>query len=92
MNKTELISAIAKRTGLPKSEVNKMLNAYIDVVSETLAEGDIVQLVGFGKFSTSDVKEHFGRNPMDTTEVIKIPQSKRVYFSAGSKLKDRINK
>lgn len=91
MNKTELISAVAKKTGLSKSEVAKVLNTSLDVISTELSEGQEVQLVGFGKFSISCVKAHYGRNPLNINEVIKIDEMNRVYFSAGAKLKRRIN-
>lgn len=90
MNKTELVSAIAKRTGLPKTEILKILNTFIDIVGEELCENELFQLVGFGKFTVSDVKSYYGRNPQNVNEVIKVPESKRVHFSAGSKLKKRI--
>lgn len=91
MNKLELVSAVSKKTGMSKTDVNKMLNAVIETITEELASDEEVKLIGFGKFSVSDVKPHLGRNPLDPTEVIKIEGSKRVYFSAGSKLKERIN-
>lgn len=92
MNKTELISAVSRKTGIRKSDVQLIINSCFDTITEELCDGQEVQITGFGKFKTGEVKEHLGRNPLDATEVIKVPASVRVYFSTGTKLKDEVNK
>ncbi len=91
MNKTELIAAIAAKTGETKKDAEATLNAFVNVVSETLAKGDKVQLVGFGSFEVRKRAARKGRNPQ-TKEEIKIPASKAPVFKAGKALKDIVNK
>ena len=90
MNKTELIAAIAAKTGETKKDAEATLNAFVNVVSETLAKGDKVQLVGFGSFEVRKRAARKGRNPQ-TKEEIKIPASKAPVFKAGKALKDMVN-
>ena len=91
MNKSELIAAIAAKTGETKKNAEASLNALIDVVTETLVKGDKVQLVGFGTFETRERAARQGRNPRNPEEVIEIPASKAPVFKAGKGLKDIIN-
>ena len=90
MNKSELIAAMAAKTGETKKSAEANLNAFIEVVSEALVKGDKVQLVGFGSFETRKKAARKGRNPR-TKEEIKIPASKAPAFKAGKALKDMVN-
>ena len=72
MNKAELINAAAEKAGLSKKDTESAVNAAIEVISQCLAEGDKVQLVGFGAFEVKSRAERIGRNPK-TKESIKIP-------------------
>lgn len=74
-----------------KKDAEATLNAFVNVVSETLAKGDKVQLVGFGSFEVRKRAARKGRNPQ-TKEEIKIPASKAPVFKAGKALKDLVNK
>jgi len=89
MNKTELIAEIAKKSGLSKKDAEKALNAALDTVTETLAAGEKVQLVGFGGFEVKHREARIGRNPK-TKEAIEIPASKAPVFKAGKALKDKV--
>ena len=91
MNKSELIAAIAAKTGATKKDAEASVNAFVDVVTETLTKGDKVQLVGFGSFEVRKRAARNGRNPQ-TKEEIKIPASKAPVFKAGKALKDLVNK
>ena len=91
MNKSELIAAIAAKTGETKKNAEATVNAFIEVVTETLVEGDKIQLVGFGSFEVRKRAARKGRNPQ-TKEEIKIPASKAPVFKAGKALKDLVNK
>ena len=91
MNKSELIAAIAAKTGETKKNAEATLNAFIDVVTEALVKGDKVQLVGFGSFEVRKRAARKGRNPQ-TKEEIKIPASKAPVFKAGKALKELVNK
>ncbi len=89
MNKADLIQAVVEKTGLTKKESTKALEAVIDAISESLAKGDKVQLVGFGTFEVRSRKAREGRNPA-TGETIKIEASKAPAFKAGKALKDKV--
>jgi len=91
MNKAELISAIASNSGLSKKDSEKALTAMVDAVTESLAAGDKVQLVGFGIFDIKDRAARTGRNPK-TKEVISIPATRTPIFKAGKALKDAVAK
>ncbi len=90
MNKSELIAAISAKTGETKKEAEATLNAFVEVITDALVEGDKVQLVGFGSFEVRKRAARKGRNPQ-TKEEIKIPASKAPVFKAGKALKDLIN-
>ncbi|MFM8303983.1 MAG: HU family DNA-binding protein [Actinomycetota bacterium] len=86
VNKSELIDAIAEGGGLSKSQAESALNAMIDAVQGAVASGDKVTLPGFGAWSQSQRSARQGRNPR-TGEIVQIPASKGVKFSAGAKFK-----
>ena len=90
MNKAELIAAVAAKTGDTKKGVEASVNAFVDVVTEALVNGDKVQLVGFGSFEVRKRAARKGRNPQ-TKEEIKIPASKAPVFKAGKALKEKVN-
>lgn len=89
MNKTELIMAIADKTGLSKKDSDATLNAMLDTISDTLKENGKVSLVGFGTFEVRTRAERMGKNPQ-TGETIKIAASKIPAFKAGKALKDSL--
>ena len=91
MTKAELISAIAEKTELSKEDSEKALNAVVTVISDTLAKGEKIQLVGFGTFETRERKAREGINPQ-TKKKIKIPATKVPAFKAGRALKDAVAK
>ena len=90
MNKTELVAAIAEKTELSKKEAEKALKAFTDVISEELAKGEKIQLVGFGTFEVSERAAREGRNPM-TGETIQIAATKTPKFKPGKALKDQVS-
>ncbi len=91
MNKAELVAAIAAKTEDTKKGAEASVNAFVDVITDALAKGDKVQLVGFGSFEVRKRAARKGRNPR-TKEEIKIPASKAPVFKAGKALKDLVNK
>lgn len=91
MNKSELIAAIAEKTELTKKDSEKALNAFVASVTEALAGGDKVQLIGFGTFEVRERKAREGRNPRNPEEIIKIPAAKAPAFKAGKALKEAVN-
>ncbi len=91
MNKAELSAAIVKKTGFTKKDAEKALGAVTEAISEALAAGDRVQIVGFGSFEVRNRPARVARNPR-TGEQIKINASKAPVFKAGKALKDGVNK
>ena len=91
MNKTELTAALAEKTGSNKKDAEKAINAFVDVVTEALANGEKIQIVGFGSFEVKTREARTARNPR-TGEEIKIGASKAPVFKAGKALKDSVNK
>ena len=89
MNKTELVAAVAEKTGMSKKDSEKAVNAAFDTITEALAAGDKVQLVGFGAFEVKERGARIGRNPK-TKETIEIPATRVPAFKAGKALKDAV--
>ena len=88
-NKQELIAKVADSADLTKKDAEKAVNAVFASVSEFLAKGEKVQLIGFGTFSVKTRAARIGLNPR-TKETIEIPESKVPAFKAGSALKDAV--
>ena len=91
MNKKELIAAVAQSADLTKKQAEAAVAAFTDVVTSALAEGDKVQIVGFGSFEVRSREARKGKNPR-TKEVIDIPASKVPAFKAGAAFKEAVNK
>ena len=90
MNKTELVAAVAEQADISKKDAEKVLKAFVDVVTEEMKKGEKVQLVGFGTFEVSERPEREGRNPQ-TGKTMKIEACKAPKFKAGKALKDAVN-
>ncbi len=90
MNKSELISMVAERTGLTKKDSETAINAAFTGISDALVSGEKVQLVGFGSFEVKRREARMGRNPK-TKEPIQIAASNSPVFKAGQALKDAVN-
>lgn len=91
MNKAELITSVAEKSGLTKKDAEAALKSLIEAVGEALQKGEKVQLVGFGTFETKSRKARVGRNPR-TKEEITIPEATIPVFKAGKELKDKVSK
>lgn len=91
MNKAELINAAAEKAGLSKKDTEAAVDAAIKAITEALAAGDKVQLVGFGSFEIRARAARIGRNPK-TKEEIQIPATKVPSFKPGKALKDVVAK
>jgi len=90
MTKPEVVSQVLARTGLGKGEVERVVGAFLDVITDALKAGEKVNLVGFGVFDVSDRKARTGRNPQTGAE-ISIPASRNPRFRASKLLKDVLN-
>ena len=91
MNKTELIAAVAENAGVSKKDAERVINATVDAITQSLVKGEKVQLSGFGIFETKERQARVGRNPL-TKESIEIPASKLPSFKASKALKDTVSK
>ncbi len=91
MNKTELVAKIAEKAQLKKVDAEKALKAFEEAVTEELAAGGDVRLVGFGTFSVKENAAREGVNPQ-TKKPMKISASKSPKFKAGKAFKDAVNK
>ncbi|MBI2996050.1 MAG: HU family DNA-binding protein [Candidatus Melainabacteria bacterium] len=90
MNKSELVDAVSRATGLSKADVDRALKGTIYNISAALARGEKVTFVGFGTFERRNRKARMGVNPQDPTQKIQIPAKKAPAFSPGSELKSAV--
>ncbi|MFE4118488.1 HU family DNA-binding protein [Priestia sp. YIM B13448] len=89
MNKTELVDAVATKSELTKQNSKKAVEALFETISNTLAQEEKIQLVGFGTFEIRERAERTGRNPQ-TGEEMTIPASKAPAFKSGKELKEAV--
>lgn len=88
-NKADLIDGVASKSGLTKKDATAAVEGFLEVVTESLTEGERVQLIGFGSFEVRDRAARKGRNPQ-TGEEIQIAATKVPAFKAGKGLKDAV--
>ena len=91
MNKTELVSVVAEKTGLTKKDAERVVSVTVDTIIENLCKGEKVQISGFGVFEVKEREARVGRNPR-TKETIEIPATKQPTFKASKSLKDSVAK
>ena len=91
MTKAELIAVVGEKAGLTKKDADKAVSAVLEAITETLANGEKVSLVGFGTFEVKERAERLGHNPQ-TGDVMVIAASKAPVFKAGTALKNAVNK
>lgn len=90
MNKTELVAKAAEKAGITKKDTGQAADAIFEVISDTLSNGNKVQIMGFGSFEPKERAERTGRNPQ-TGEEINIPASTTVSFKPSKTLKQIVN-
>lgn len=90
MNKTDLVGKVVATSGISQKDAGKAVDAVFGAITEALAKGDKVQLVGFGNFEVRERSARKGRNPQTGAE-IEIPASKAPAFKPGKVLKDAVN-
>jgi DNA-binding protein HU-beta len=92
LGKGDVIDALSKDLdGASKKQVGEFVDAFIELVTKTVAKGGEVSFTGFGKFGSSKRAARNGRNPA-TGATIKIPAAVVPKFSAGKAFKDAVNK
>lgn len=89
MNKSTLVSNVAKTTGLTKKDATAAVDSIFATVTKALADGEKVQLIGFGTFEVRDRAARKGRNPQTGAE-IEIPATVVPAFKAGKMLKKAV--
>jgi len=90
MNKAEFIDAVASNGDMSKTDAESAVNAVLDSLTQAMAKGDQVTLVGFGTFLVRERKARQGRNPR-TGETLEIAAANTPSFKAGKALKDAVN-
>ncbi|BAY99920.1 histone family protein DNA-binding protein [Tolypothrix tenuis PCC 7101] len=90
MNKSELVDVVAAKANMTKKQADEVLCAFLSVVTEAVANGDKVTLIGFGSFERRERSEREGRNPK-TKETITIPATKVPAFSAGKQFRSKVS-
>ena len=91
MNRTELIAVVAEKAGLTKKDADRVIAATFETIAASLAEGEKVQISGFGAFEAKTREARVGRNPR-TKETIDIPATRQPVFKASKSLKDFVAK
>jgi len=91
MNKTELIEQVAEKANLTKTQMQAALTALLETITEVVANGDKVTLVGFGTFESKERSAREGRNPK-TGDTVQIPAATVPSFSAGKTFREAVNK
>lgn len=89
MNKTELVAAVAEKAGISKKDADAAVAAVVASVTDALAKGEKVQLIGFGTFETRARAAKQARNPR-TGETMTVPATKVPAFKAGAALKEAV--
>ncbi len=89
MTKADLVTALADKAGVSKKDAEAVLQAFTDVVTESLSQGEDVTITGFGTYSVTERQARTGVNPR-TLEKIEIAATKTPKFKAGKKLKDAV--
>ncbi|RCJ37039.1 DNA-binding protein [Nostoc minutum NIES-26] len=89
MNKGELVDAVAAKANMTKKQADEVISAFLEVVTEAVANGEKVTLVGFGSFERRERSEREGRNPK-TKETITIGATRVPAFSAGKQFREKV--
>ncbi|MBW4458511.1 MAG: HU family DNA-binding protein [Nostoc indistinguendum CM1-VF10] len=89
MNKGEVVDAVAAKAKITKKQADQVISAFLEVVTEAVANGEKITLVGFGSFERRERSEHEGRNPK-TNEPMTIPATRVPAFSPGKQFKEKV--
>jgi DNA-binding protein HU-beta len=90
MNKGGLVAEVAKRTGVSKAEVARVVDASIDVIRETVVDGERVTLADFGTFERKHRNERIARNPRKPDVPIVVPARDLPAFTAGKEFRGQV--
>ena len=91
MIKSELVQSVAaQHPHLYQRDIENVINAILDTVTEALVRGDRVELRGFGAFSVKTRPGRTGRNPR-TGEAVEVTEKRVPFFKTGKDMRDRLN-
>jgi integration host factor subunit beta len=90
MNRSDLINSLKEEAALSRKDAEKIVDAFFQTISDTLAEGERVEIRGFGSFTVKDYKPYVGRNPKTGVQ-IEVPSKKLPFFKVGKELKERVD-
>ena len=90
MVKSELIESLAERADITQAKAEEVVDLFFNSITETLAQGDRVEIRGFGAFTVRDYKSYNGRNPK-TGEQIVVPPKRLPFWKTGQELKQRVD-
>jgi len=90
MTKTELIEALSNKAGLTRSKGKEIVKVFFGEISNALADGDRVEIRGFGSFKVKDYDGYTGHNPK-TGKPIKVKSKKLPFFKCGRELKEMVD-
>lgn len=91
MTKADLVKAVSEKANCPKKDAEMAINTVTDCITDAVAQGEKVQIVGFGTFEVRERGEKKCKNPRTGEEMI-TPAKKAPVFKAGKALKDAVNK
>ncbi len=88
--KAQLVDSIRKQVGLPKTKSAQVVDSLLEIIKETLANGEDVLISGFGKFYVKDKRKRRGRNPQTGNDLM-LDERRVVTFKCSGRLKDKVN-
>lgn len=90
LTKSKLITKVAERGGLPRKQVEKVINTVFDAMASSLIQGNRIEMRGFGTFSVKHYDPYVGRNPR-TGDEVHVPAKRAIKFRVGKALRDMVN-
>lgn len=90
MNRSDLINRLKEDADLSKRDAEVIINTVFNTISDILAEGDRVEIRGFGSFTVKDYKPYVGRNPK-SGEKIRVSSKRLPFFKVGKELKEMVD-
>jgi integration host factor subunit alpha len=90
LTKIQIVESVQNQTGFSKNKSSEIVEAFLEIIKNTLASEEDVMISGFGKFCVKEKNERKGRNPA-TGEDLMLASRKVVTFKCSGKLRDRIN-
>jgi integration host factor subunit beta len=90
VTKKELVQLIAQKKGVHPNDVREVIQTFLDMMTDSLAQGNRIEFRDFGVFEIVERKQKVGRNPKNASVPIIIPARKAVKFTSGKKMKELI--